>query len=63
MHDVPTLADLTSVESMLATTQRCDCLSTASERTARSHTPWNGQVLPCDRCSFGRTPSPNGESD
>eukprot|EP00965_Chrysotila_dentata_P001258 40902-Pleurochrysis_carterae.AAC.1 len=40
MHDVPSSAALSSVDRMLATTSRCDCVATAKERTIRSHTSW-----------------------
>eukprot|EP00965_Chrysotila_dentata_P249465 6208912-Pleurochrysis_carterae.AAC.1 len=46
---------------MLAAASNCDCKSTAAERAARSHAPFNGKVLRCDCCEFGRSPDPQGE--
>eukprot|EP00965_Chrysotila_dentata_P195269 6176895-Pleurochrysis_carterae.AAC.2 len=52
-HGVPSAESLSSLEKLKAVVRRCDCRTSSRQRSIRAHEPLDGQVFPCECCSFG----------
>jgi len=53
MHTVPSTEVVATLPALQLTCANCDCKATVAQRTSRAHELVDGEVVPCDCCSFG----------